>query len=1560
MSLRHLLSIIFLTVLLANAQFVNIPISGMNNSLTFAKISEEHKVDLIGGFRLFKSRDNSNTFTELNLYPYNFDVVSYYSASIIDSINFVFVGGENTLNNVGKIMKTTDGGVSWTVPYNSQTQDGRILNDIEFNSSKMFCVGNNGTLLVSTDQGSTWNYINLGVNLDLKTIINFTNDPNTWMIGGEKVKFISTDNGATWQKSSLTYDITSLQYINNKIIENQKISATDNQIVVYDNNNLVLNSISSSEFNLNKSLLIPNNEIVSVSSYGFYLSKTTTNKTYFLNDSIHNNSSTNSLEIMDLEAGNNYMLAVGKFGGIGKYNFNTSLNPFLKSDFNFNISINCPNTPFSADAVYTHADSYKWYFDNVLISSNDSINFQTPSDENSHELKLEVIYNGNTKSTIRSIHIIQKPQPPNYTLSGDTSVCYNSFEIVKVTPPSNSNYYNIEFIRLSDGLVLYQPKLITTTTNFNTTNMALPDSFQIHMFKEYSCGTVSIYKNFHYTIEENLANTFQFVGKTDYCIGDTARVKLIQTNPEYTYRVYEINASSISTFQGNLTDTISIVVPVSSQYVKDYYIEVSSAPNCKVSNIFLGSYKIVSPAAKMSIEETFLTLGDTVDILNFSPKETNNWTTNPTPSTFNLNTNQAPTISSSVSGEFVLNLHTSTHNNCIDSAQRNFFFGDEMNINSPAATCFLKEFIPMQIIESKTDNLDNLIEIGYVKNYKYDRWFRTAQYMIRKTDAKGKLLWQHYTMPGNFIYDNFAAVFNNLDVDSLGNIYLSLFISADDVGNSYYDPLTGASYVRVSSGNRFGNYIVKLDPNGDKIFSKKINPELYTRNISDLKIKNSKLYYVLSSESNSIHVYTSDLNGNILKNDIISNNTPYSSSSYLSLTAPGNANQWIYTSPKLDVLSSGEIILNIEQGKSSIYSTSNYTYTSIANSNFLFKINTDNSVATKLIAENLYTNTADELIRSRSFEIKVNDEDNIYGVITWTNDTTSDGYNIPVIFENTQTGIKGSVFYKLDKNFNIIWQKKASYMKIYDIHEVKNKKEIIFTGSSNKNIGIERGNSLNTFDVIKNPYKNLKFPSIFYIVIDSLDSFNEAAFFNVDSEHYSSHISRTATNNSGDILFSTSIPIDYLQPTNLFYNNQIYPLDSAFIFKLSRSNCSPYLSISDNDTITVCKNLNVIHLPILEANNLSSIDYKIYDNTGLFVKSSFAEISDYMIDLYDIDLNSFVLKIYSNNQFLDSFFIKVNQFNSPYQLDYDTIMCKNAVQEIVSVGSNLKFYFQNYQSDSLSYHLTTNNTNSIYEVLVKIEDSLSCYTNDTLKIAVFNSINTIVKESSYCTNESNQLLIAEPTSFQHFWDNNNEENDTLIISQQLVSGLKSYLLKTIDTNSCEFQETVSILFYSPTNPGIENSYTLACDDSLLISLNLAQFQAFLWSTGNQTNQELFFSNNLENGSNYNNVYLKDIKGCSQIIEFNIDYCDLNLSEISKSKITVQPNPTNDKITVIFDLDVLNYSYRLISYDGKLIAKNKINQKLEEIDMSNQSNGMYFLYLENEKGEINFIEKIVKF
>ncbi len=115
-----------------------------------------------------------------------------------------FIAGRRETDTMQTIMKTTDGGQTWSVILD---QHGNRLNGIAFADAQTgFAVGDKGTLLQTTNGGSTWQAITAPLLRDYREIT-FLNSTLGYIAGGNdslRTILVTIDGGANWNVNSDT------------------------------------------------------------------------------------------------------------------------------------------------------------------------------------------------------------------------------------------------------------------------------------------------------------------------------------------------------------------------------------------------------------------------------------------------------------------------------------------------------------------------------------------------------------------------------------------------------------------------------------------------------------------------------------------------------------------------------------------------------------------------------------------------------------------------------------------------------------------------------------------------------------------------------------------------------------------------------------------------------------------------------------------------------------------------------------------------------------------------------------------------------------------------------------------------------------------------------------------------------------------------------------------------------------------------------------------------------------------------------------------------------------
>ncbi len=205
---------------------------------------------------IYKSTDSGFTWTQKSS-------ISSSSVYFID-INTGWAVGED-----GSILKSTDGGESWHSKTSGTTEN---LNCIKFYDLNVgMCVGNAGIILLSTDGGESWMPQNSANTNDLKSII-FTNSTSIWITGFNGTILQSADLGYNW----LSYDDVTENDLNSICFVNEHtgwVCGMNGTMFKYQNDVVPVELVSFTADLKNNEVQLNWGTATEVNNYGFEIER---------------------------------------------------------------------------------------------------------------------------------------------------------------------------------------------------------------------------------------------------------------------------------------------------------------------------------------------------------------------------------------------------------------------------------------------------------------------------------------------------------------------------------------------------------------------------------------------------------------------------------------------------------------------------------------------------------------------------------------------------------------------------------------------------------------------------------------------------------------------------------------------------------------------------------------------------------------------------------------------------------------------------------------------------------------------------------------------------------------------------------------------------------------------------------------------------------------------------------------------------------------------------------------------------------------------------------------
>lgn len=124
-----------------------------------------------------------------------------------DTVGWIVVtAGTNPQTDPASILKTRNGGATWTVSYTYPSTYNSPLNTLFFIDENLGWAVGGGSVTRLTDSGNTITRFDFGINTNFRDVY-FTDAAHGWVVGDNGKIFVSSDSGTTW--TSQTSGVTS-------------------------------------------------------------------------------------------------------------------------------------------------------------------------------------------------------------------------------------------------------------------------------------------------------------------------------------------------------------------------------------------------------------------------------------------------------------------------------------------------------------------------------------------------------------------------------------------------------------------------------------------------------------------------------------------------------------------------------------------------------------------------------------------------------------------------------------------------------------------------------------------------------------------------------------------------------------------------------------------------------------------------------------------------------------------------------------------------------------------------------------------------------------------------------------------------------------------------------------------------------------------------------------------------------------------------------------------------------------------------------------------------------
>ncbi|WP_341901282.1 T9SS type A sorting domain-containing protein [Fluviicola taffensis] len=1222
---------------------VNSPVSKLN----YAVVNDQYGFAMVGGTNQFKSIDQGQTWTQLNsasgspLYFFEAQNIAISSASTMCLVGFSAFTGTYT------IVRTTDGGTSWTQVLS--TPNSEPLRDLAANGNTLIATGVNG-IYRSTDAGLNWTFTSLSSGGESSPFVRYNTASSSWLIGGYQSYFqYSLNNGVSWQNLGLNFspdaNIVAESVTANGLLIARKTSTTTQMLLLNATNTIDTNAIIESDLVMNGTPCLTgaffNGNLLTHNQSLFYRVDPTTNNVYHFGFPAPGG----SYLAEEISLGTNYGVAItSTASGSGRiYRIDLTQNPnlYVPSYFTIQGPGPCAGDPIIATASADYADSLKWYVNNIAVSTANTLNYPTSAGiYMTYNVKLVTYYNGVSNTTTKPVVMTAPAAPHGYTYSLDVTACYGLPLSVLIDPNPSTPFNNTLIKMLYNGQLVYGPVVMNVSNiNVNTTPLTTSGTLQIITYKVAYCDPSADTVNIPITVGPNLFDFSILPHDSVICTGINPVLDLTGTNSLYNYEFYPTYSYLSPTVNSSITPGNSAGILSVTQMGADSYIDESTNPDTYGNMYMYVNLKITDQAGctpekiidtiRIQRRTAFFELhshsylsGDTVGISNAYIRPNRLWSSLELNPAFIANeTDTIPQIIADTTGFFGIELRTEPLAGCADSMINYVHYADPAPLfESVCESKKVREKVDHHLHHTRIDQFGNIYEV-----WVFQGMYHYPYYILRKNDPSGNFLWEKKVSNSTVILTWYnGIVIEDIDFDSEGNPVLAMWIQGD---HDFQDEYINYQYDNGAQAH-VGCFIVKADKtDGSLIWSvnlgeaaPSVDLDLYQGvRITDVVV-DGDLVHATTYASYELNFFTlNSLDGSLVNTTPFEfgawSNTPFIAPGFFFPYGSNGSSEQSFWSPQIDVLSTGEVVAI---GHYQNVPLNDYPQLTMTNSNsgiFIMKYHPDHGVYD---IENIAQTGANEFAVSSDVgssgvpKMVIDKNDNITVVSDWEYlQGPVWGWGYPPLTIKVLDSVipmsSGTFVLNMDRDYNMNWLSVGTHGKIQDLaySPASNETFIAVRSKDNFSMGnneehLMMGESqdydmeytsipLHDLNLLDYPQKHLFITKLNTAgePVEMKELAYDVLFDNMENRLYM----RMAATSCGDLAIYTW-GVNNTQ--NLFVDGQTFPTDSVMLF-LQYSNCvsddCSYLEVKDS--MEICSVNGVINGQFRDYYNLNSFTYDI-------------------------------------------------------------------------------------------------------------------------------------------------------------------------------------------------------------------------------------------------------------------------------------------------------------------------------------------------------------------------------
>jgi photosystem II stability/assembly factor-like uncharacterized protein len=721
---------------------------------------------------------------------------SYVDAIRMKSASEILIGGSYSGSDVEYIALSIDSGATWNIQHSNSGKDR--INDFYFrNANEGYAVGDLGTILRTLDGGVSWTPLNSGTSADLIGI--WFEDPLVGHAVGEYATLKTVNGGTSWTVMPMvpnTYKsvvfFSPLEGLACGVSGLYHTFDGGDTWVDSPYNNLMPTSLfhDIQVIGSDTVIVVGDNAILLSTTRGIhweaqYLASLDFNEVSFAN---------NSNGVGYIVGDDNLIWKTTNYGEIPALPM-----PYFSTD----TSAYCQGSTINLTNYGNPAYTFTWQVDAAFHAStyHSSVVINTPG---VHTISLTADNGVETYTYYDNVNILTGPTINNFTLSGALEECEG--DAIHISVPSSQS--GVQYQLMVDSIPVGSPVSGNNSTiNFPGIGSDPQSVYHVVASATGACGAVELWVLWPGVVypEINTGNTTFNSNDTLLCLNDTTTI-YVSTMTAFEYTVLLDG----NPFYGPVTGTGSVFsfpsAPLTSTQQYTLFTQTTTGLCADIMNKTITIQQDSAIADFQLSSNTYSTVS-VVTPTNLSTGSSYEWNfgQNAVPPSSTLH---SPSVSFPVPGVYNISLVvTSGLHGCTDTLVETITVAPLAPAGNITECWGQIDSLGMTVL----DYHHGVDGFTYAVGYEQTTWtFANYNYIIVKYDSLGNIVWMEKQSPFDYSPNDYSSSFGNgVTSDSSGNVYVA--------GNYASEVFTidGIS-ISTSQANQeeYGGFVVKYNSTG--------------------------------------------------------------------------------------------------------------------------------------------------------------------------------------------------------------------------------------------------------------------------------------------------------------------------------------------------------------------------------------------------------------------------------------------------------------------------------------------------------------------------------------------------------------------------------------------------------------------------------------------------------------------------------------------------------------------------------------------------------------------------